>query len=341
VYVDDIIITRSVSIFVADTINKLSHTFSVKDMGHLHFFLGIEAIPTAKGLFLSQHKYIRDLLSKTSMDMAKDIHTPMSTSTPLILTDGSAPADSTEYRRVIGAQQYLGLTRPDIAFVVNRLSQFMHKPTACHWTAAKCILRYLKQTMFHGILIQQSSPFNLHTFVDADWAANTDTRVSTTAFITFLGSNPISWSARKQRAISRSSTEAEFRALAAATSETVWLHSLITELGLHLQHPPQVFCDNIGATHFSLNPVQHTRMKHIEIDLLFVRDLVQKGRVTVNHVHTLDQLADLLTKPLPRHRFQTLRSKIGVTDGTSILRGHIRKVITLPQITHPTASAPP
>jgi hypothetical protein len=129
--------------------------------------------------------------------------------------------------------------------------------------------------MFHGILIQQSSPFNLHTFVDADWAANTDTKVSTTAFITFLGSNPIFWSARKQRAVSRSSTEAEFRALAAATSETVWLHSLITELGLHLQHPPQVFCDNIGATHFSLNPVQHTRMKHIEIDLLFVLDLVQ------------------------------------------------------------------
>jgi len=95
------------------------------------------------------------------MDMAKDIHTPLSTSTPLILMDGSTPADSTEYRRVIGALQYLGLTRPDIAFPVNRLSQFMHKPTACHWTAAKRILRYLKQTMFHGILIQQTSPLNL------------------------------------------------------------------------------------------------------------------------------------------------------------------------------------
>ncbi|KAF9666238.1 hypothetical protein SADUNF_Sadunf16G0208800 [Salix dunnii] len=143
------------------------------------------------------------------------------------------------------------------------------------------------------------------------------------------------------RAVSRSSTEAEFRALAAATSETVWLHSLITELGLKLPHSPQIFCDNIGATHFSLNPVQHTRMKHIDIDLLFVRDLVQKNRITVNHVHTLDQLADLFTKPLPRQRFHTLRSKIGVTDGTSILRGHIREVIQPPRITYPTASAPP
>jgi hypothetical protein len=142
--------------------------------------------------------------------------------------------------------------------------------------------------MFHGILIQQTSPLNLQTFVDTDWAANTDARVSTTAFITFLDSNPISWSACKQRAVSRSSTKAEFHALVAATSETVWLHSLITELGLHLPNPPQIFCDNIGATHFSLNPVQHIRMKHIEIDLLFVRDLVQKGRITVSHVHTLE-----------------------------------------------------
>jgi hypothetical protein len=127
VYVDDIIITGNVSTIVDAIINKLSHTFSVKDMGHLHFFLGIEVIPTAKGLFLSQHKYIGDLLSKTSMNMAKDVHTPMSTSTPLTLSDGSAPTDSTEYRKVIGALQYLGLTRPDIAFAVNRLSQFMHK----------------------------------------------------------------------------------------------------------------------------------------------------------------------------------------------------------------------
>ena len=117
------------------------------------------------------------------MNMAKDVHTPMSTSTPLTLSDGSAPTDSTEYQKVIGALQYLGLTRPDIAFVVNRLSQFMHKPTECHWTAAKRILRYLKHTMFHGILIQQSSPLSLQTFVDADWAANTDTKISTTAFI--------------------------------------------------------------------------------------------------------------------------------------------------------------
>lgn len=138
---------------------------------------------------------------------------------------------------------------------MNQLSQFMHKLTGCHWTTAKRLPRYLKHTMFYGILIQKNNPLKLQTFVDADWVANTDTKFLTTSFITFLASNPISWSARKQRAISHSSTEVEFRVLATATSETSWLHSLITEFGLHLQHPPQVFYDNIGATHFNLNPV--------------------------------------------------------------------------------------
>ncbi|KAF8370116.1 hypothetical protein HHK36_031849 [Tetracentron sinense] len=223
----------------------------------------------------------------------------MSTTAKLTNTQASEDADGVEYRKVIGALQYLGLTRPDIGFSINRLAQFMQNPKSNHWVAAERLLS------------------------DADWASNIDTRVSTTTFITFFGSNPISWSARKQRAVSRSSTEVEFRALAIATSEAIWLHSLIQELGLKLQQQPQLFCDNIGANQFSLNPVQHTRMKHIEIDLLFVRDLIKKGKIKVHHIHTLDQLADLLTKALPRQRFQTLRSKIGVADGTSILRGHI------------------
>ncbi|KAF5445753.1 hypothetical protein F2P56_034780 [Juglans regia] len=122
----------------------------------------------------------------------------------------------------------------NIAFVVNRLSQFMQKPTTNHWAVAKRLLRYLKQTMFHGLLLQKHDQFQLKTYIDADWASNTDTRVSTTAFIIFIGPNPISLSARKQRAVSRSSIEVEFQALATATSETVWLHSLIKELGLNL-----------------------------------------------------------------------------------------------------------
>jgi hypothetical protein len=109
----------------------------------LHFFLGIEVIPTQNGLFLTQHKYIRDLLARTCMDGAKDVTTPLSTSVSLKLNDGSAAVNPTEYCKVIGALQYLSLTRPDISFAVNKLSQFMHCSSTIHWTATKRLLRYL------------------------------------------------------------------------------------------------------------------------------------------------------------------------------------------------------
>uniref|UniRef100_A0A2N9HE87 Reverse transcriptase Ty1/copia-type domain-containing protein n=1 Tax=Fagus sylvatica TaxID=28930 RepID=A0A2N9HE87_FAGSY len=325
VYVDDLVITGNNSIFVASIIKQLGDMFSLKDMGSLHFFLGIEVIPTQTGLFLSQHKYVRELLAKTSMSGAKDVSTPLSTTQTLQLLDGTAAVDSSEFRRILGSLQYLSLTRPDISFAVNKLSQFMHKPTSTHWTATKRLLRYLKQTIFHGIQITNAGTPVLRTYSDADWAGNIDDRTSTSAYISFLGSNPISWSSKKQRAVARSSTDAEYRALANAASETMWLSTLLQELQFSVTNSPQLLCDNLGATHLSFNPVNHSRMKHIQIDLHFVRDLVQKGSLQVRHVHTQDQLADLLTKPLSKQRTEFLRTKIGLADGSSILRGRIRE----------------
>jgi hypothetical protein len=126
VYVDDLIITGNNSVFVASIIDHLGHKFSIKDLGSLHFFLGVEVIPTTAGLFLTQHKYIRDLLAKTSVDGARDVTTPLSTSVSLQLDDGSFSVDSTEYCQDIGALQYMSLTRPNINSAVNKLSQFMH-----------------------------------------------------------------------------------------------------------------------------------------------------------------------------------------------------------------------
>ena len=323
IYVDDLLITGSSTLLVHDIIHKLSKRFSLKDLGLVHFFLGIEIIPTSTGLFLSQHQYIRGLLDRVKMDGAKDVQTPQSTSITLKLQDGSSLTDATTYRKVIGALQYLSFTRPDIAFSVNKLAQFMHQPTATHWTAAKRILRYLKHTIHHGLHLTRTNSSTLQAYSDADWAGNFDDRSSTTAYLIFLGNNLISWSTRKQRAIARSSTEAEYRALAATTSEIAWLTSLLSELHLPLSKPPLILCDNIGATQLSLNPVMHSRMKHIAIDLHFVRDYVNKGLLDVRHVSTHDQFADLLTKALPKARFHLLKSKIGVLDGTSILRGCI------------------
>jgi hypothetical protein len=164
------------------------------------------------------------------MDGAKDVTTPLSTSVSLKLNDGSAAVNPTEYRKVIRALQYLSLTRPDISFAANKLSQFMHCPSTIHWTATKRLLRYLKNTIFHGISIQKNVNPLLTCYSDMDWAGNLDNRSSTSAYLIMLGSNLLFWSSRKQRAIARSSTEAEYRALATAASESMWILSLFTEI---------------------------------------------------------------------------------------------------------------
>ena len=221
-----------------DFIHALSRQFSVKDMGLLHYFLGVEVIPTANGLFLSQHKYIHDLLDRFQMASIKDCVTPLSTSGSFTLSDGSPPTDPTQYRSLIGAMQYLSLTRPDIAYPVNKLAQFMHAPTQVHWTAAKRLLRYLKNTIYHGLHLRRGLHTSLIAYSDADWAGNRDDYSSTSAYIIFLGANPISWCSKKQRTVARSSTEAEYRAVAATAAELTWLTNLLFELAVSLSHPP-------------------------------------------------------------------------------------------------------
>ncbi|CAH9086016.1 unnamed protein product [Cuscuta europaea] len=321
VYVDDIIITANNAPVLRSFITRLATRFSLKDLGALSYFLGLEAIRTSHGLHLTQHKYIRDLLSRTHMQDASPVPTPLSPDAPLSLSDGSSPHDATEYRSVIGALQYLSFTRPDISFVVNKLSQYMHRPTTRHWEAIKRVLRYLKGTPHFGIFISAHTPLTLHAYADADWAGDIDTRHSTSAYVVFLGRNPISWSSKKQSTVARSSTEAEYRAIASASAELTWLRNLLHELRITLKQSPTIFCDNISATYVCVNPVLHSRMKHVAIDFHFVREQIAQGLLRVSHVHTKDQLADSLTKPLARSLFLSHRSKLGILPGPLSLAG--------------------
>jgi histone deacetylase 1/2 len=168
VYVDDLLITGNNNKFLDQFIASLSQKFSLKNMGAPHYFLGIELIPTPSGMLLSQHKHIRDVLQRFDMEGAKPAPTPLSTTATLQLHDGTPSTDATAYRKIIGALQYLNLTRPDISFSINKLAQFMHKPTAQHLQHLKRILRYLKSTINHGILLQPSSNCNLVAYSDAD-----------------------------------------------------------------------------------------------------------------------------------------------------------------------------
>ncbi|KAL5568579.1 hypothetical protein UlMin_025154 [Ulmus minor] len=210
VYVDDIIVTGSNAEAIRLFIATLSHRFSLKDLGPLSYFLGVEASRTSLGIHLSQHKYIHDLLAKTKMSDVKPVSTPMSSTESLLLQDGFPAHDATEYRQVIGSLQYLSLTRLDVTFVVNKLSQFMHRPSTAHWAAAKRILRYLKGTVDYGLHLQCHSSLALHAFADADYGGNKDNYSSTSAYAIFLGPNLISWSSKKQPIVARSTTEAEY-----------------------------------------------------------------------------------------------------------------------------------
>ncbi|KAL3617184.1 hypothetical protein CASFOL_038931 [Castilleja foliolosa] len=193
VYVDDIVLTGNDSNFLDHFIKALSQKFSIKDLGMLHHFLGVEVIPTPKGLFLSQHRYINDILHQFQMDGAKDFTTPLSATEPLSLTDSSPSVDATSFRKLVGSLQYLAFTRPDISYAINKLSQFMHNPRQTHMQALKRVLRYLKGTIHHGLFLNRNASLTLSAFSDSDWGGVNDAGRSTTAYILYLGTNIISW----------------------------------------------------------------------------------------------------------------------------------------------------
>src|SRR5262249_19820714 len=151
---------------------------------------------------------------------------------------------------------------------------FMHAPTQAHWTAAKRLLRYLKNTIQFVLSLRRHQPLQLTAYSNADWAGNSDDYTSISAYVIYLGNYPISWCSKKQHTIARSSTEAEYRSLASIATEISWLINLLSELGLSLFKPPRLLYDNIGATYLCANPVFHSRMKHIALDYHFVRDKV-------------------------------------------------------------------
>ncbi|GJZ31441.1 putative RNA-directed DNA polymerase [Tanacetum coccineum] len=314
IYVDDVIITGNNSGKIQEIKKFLHERFSIKDLGPLKFFLGIEVARTKEGMVLSQRKYTLDILTDTGKTGCKPSAFPMEQNLRLGKCETDKQVDGNQYRRLIGRLLYLQATRPDITYTVNILSQFVGDPRQSHMDAADRLLGYLKATPGQGILIPKGGGINLTAYSDSDWLGCPITRRSRTGYLLLLGGAPISWKSKKQSVVSRSSAEAEYRAMANAVSEVLWMRWLLSFLETAPTGPTPLFCDNQAARHIANNPVFHERTKHVEMDCYFVRERVDSKEIRTMAINTKGQIADILTKPLGTNEFHSLLDKLGIRN---------------------------
>ncbi|KAG7581709.1 Reverse transcriptase RNA-dependent DNA polymerase [Arabidopsis suecica] len=311
VYVDDIVIASTTEMAATSLTEALKASFKLRELGPLKYFLGLEVARTSEGISLCQRKYALELLTSTGMLACKPSSIPMTPNLKLSKLDGVLLEDRELYRSLVGRLMYLTITRPDITFAVNKLCQFSSAPRTTHLNAVYKVLQYIKGTVGQGLFYSADPDLTLKGFADADWGTCPDSRRSTTGFTMFVGSSLISWRSKKQPTISRSSAEAEYRALALASCEMAWLATLLSELQVSTS-VPILYSDSTAAIYIATNPVFHERTKHIEIDCHTVREKLDCGQLRMLHVRTEDQIADILTKPLFPHQFAHLQSKMSL-----------------------------
>lgn len=222
--------------------------------------------------------------------------------------------DAGAYRRLIGRLMYLQITRPDITFAVNKLSQFSTAPRQSHHQALLKVLHYIKGTIGQGLFYSSKAEMQMQAFADSDWGSCHDSRRSTSGFCIFLGTSLLAWKSKKQQVVAKSSAEAEYRSLSVVSDDLLWFHNFFLELRLPLSKPTLLFCDNTAAIHIAHNVVFHERTKNVEMDCYSVRERLVAGLFKLLHVRTDLQLADPFTKPLYTAPFQRLMGKMGLLN---------------------------
>ena len=314
VYVDDMVVTGNDPEEITKLQKLLAAEFELKDLGQLKYFLGIEVSRSKAGITMCQRKYVLDLLAETGMLDCKPTDTPIETNHKLSIHEDQVPVNREKYQKLVGKLIYLAHTRPDIAYAVSVVSRFMHAPSEDHMNAVYRILKYLKSSPGKGLFFGRNQELEVSGYTDEDWAGDRMDGKSTSGYFTFVAGNLVTWRSKKQKVVSRSSAEAEFRGMVHGICEFLWIRRILRDLGIVLTKPMKLYCDNESAVKIANNPVQHDRTKHVEIDRHFIKDHLEKATVELPHVASAEQLADMLTKGVCSRIFQSSLDKLGMID---------------------------
>nr|KYP46727.1 Copia protein [Cajanus cajan] len=283
--------------------------FEMSMMGELKFFLGLQIVQSDEGIKIHQTKYTKELLKKYKMDDAKSMKTLMHPSKTLGLDEDSLDVDITMYWGMVGLLLYLTASRTEIMFSVCVCARFQVRPKEVYLQAVKRILRYLKGTTNLGISFYRSHNFSLLGYYDADYAWDKWERKSTSGGCHFLGHCLVSWS-RIHKSKLQWVSQPEFKSLASLVAKIQYIYNLLLELHIRSKKQPLIWCDNQEAVLLSTNPVLHTKTKHFELDLWFVRERMARGQNQVRHIPVRFQVADLLDESQSSAIFLDLRDKL-------------------------------
>lgn len=317
VYVDDLIVLSDTEQAMATLKQDLASRFKMKDLGKLHYCLGINIEQDGKTIKLHQKHYILQMLKRFGMENANPVSTPADANVNLVKDDGvSKPVEAKYYQAIVGSLLYLSVaTRPDISQAVGAASKFCAAPMEPHLTAAKRILRYLKGSLDSQIAYCQTASADIVGYTDANWAGDLDNRRSTSGNVFLLADGPISWTSKRQSVVAVSTAESEYIALFHCIQEALWLRKLFTDIHqTEMVEPMKINIDNQAAIKIASNSNGHGRIKHMDIKYHFTRDAVSNQQVCLAYCPTSDMIADILTKPTPRDKFVKMKNLMGVIN---------------------------
>lgn len=318
-YVDDLIYISNDKGMLVDFKKSMMKEFDMTDLGLMHYFLGIEVMQLANGVFVSQKKYAQEILDRFNMKDCNSVSIPTKPGLKLIKTGAGKKVYVTLYKQIVGSLMYLTSTRPNIMYVVSLISRYMENPTEIHLLAAKRILSYVKGTTDFGILYKNGRNSVLIGFLDSDYTGDLDDRKSTSGFLFMLNFGAITWSSKKQQIVTLSIAEAEFLAAVSSSCQPIWLRRLLEVLNNHQQDPTIIYCGNASTIKLSKNLVLHRKSKHIDMRFHFLHDLCKDGVIDIVFCCSENQITDILTKPLKLVAFVKLRSMLGVCSSKDVV----------------------